>query len=387
MSSSNSPVFERLDNNSIPRGGEIECRAVINVFNENLRLPWLLEYYRKLGVARFFMVDNCSTDGSTEFLLAQKDCHIFRTAAAMREAGQGSAWHQAIIDEHGENHWWVLADADEMLVYPSSETVPLPQFCRYLDAIGAEGVSAFMIDMYSEGPIATAHYKPGQPFTEVCPFFDSEYDFWPKPRHRQLYRESGHSIWRTRNGRAPLLFPLMEPFGGPRIRIMHPEFYRAGPFKIFKMKAYRQLRPKLNRLGFKADFMLMPSVLFKVPLIKAGRGTKILDSHNVTPIRLAPVTGALLHFKFFSDFHQRVVAAIARGQHFNGAVEYGRYSRLLKGNPNVSFHYAKSAKYAGSHQLAALGLIKDDPSFDAWLKGKEPATSCLTTTNKPLPRL
>ena len=34
--------------------------------------------------------------------------------------------------------------------------MPLPDFCRFLDETGSEGVFAFMLDMYNRGPIAEA---------------------------------------------------------------------------------------------------------------------------------------------------------------------------------------------------------------------------------------
>src|SRR5262252_6665055 len=68
----------RIDTRTIA-DDQSEIRAFIPVRNEVLRLPQTLGYYRKLGVARFFVVDNGSTDGSKEFLLAQPDCYVFVT--------------------------------------------------------------------------------------------------------------------------------------------------------------------------------------------------------------------------------------------------------------------------------------------------------------------
>ncbi len=41
--------------------------------DERVRLPWFLHYYRAMGVRHFLMVDNASTDGSTEYLRNQPD--------------------------------------------------------------------------------------------------------------------------------------------------------------------------------------------------------------------------------------------------------------------------------------------------------------------------
>ena len=127
-------------------------------------MPWILQYYRSLGVKRFFFIDNKSTDGTIEYLLRQNDCHIFSTDGPMSQANSGAAWQQVILDHYGENHWWLVLDADEMFTYPYAETIRLPDFCRYLESVGARGVSAFMLDMYSKGPVADAVYQSGPPF-------------------------------------------------------------------------------------------------------------------------------------------------------------------------------------------------------------------------------
>ncbi|MGE3623448.1 MAG: glycosyltransferase family 2 protein, partial [Bdellovibrionales bacterium] len=133
-------IFERVDINAIPQGLR-ECRAIFVTRNEAQRLPWLLRYYRGLGVDRFFVVDNGSTDGSVDFLLRQKDCHVFVTHDSYTESGFGHSWQQIVLDMYGEDNWWLIVDADEVFVYPDSETVPLPQFTHYLDSLGAQGVS------------------------------------------------------------------------------------------------------------------------------------------------------------------------------------------------------------------------------------------------------
>jgi glycosyltransferase involved in cell wall biosynthesis len=357
-------ILERLDTHDIPEGPQ-ECRVIMVVRNELERLPWLFGYYRKLGVARFFVVDNGSTDGTLDYLKAQRDVHLFLTRASYHQSRFGGQWQQAILDNYGGEHWWLVVDADEMFVYPQSETVPLPRFCQYLDSINADGVSAYMLDMYSDVPVAEAVYRSGQPFTDVCGYFDTEYDFWPRPRHIRSYREQGLSAWRLKSGNAPLLFPAMEPVGGPRLRVFYPYYRAAGAVKVFKMKMIRNLRDKLKPFGLKLKSRV-PPVLFKVPLLRGGRGILILDPHSTSAANLAPVTGALLHFKFFADFHDRVIDAVNQKQHFDGASEYLCYLKALKDDPRMSFRYDKSARYQGSSQLMELGLIKDSLPYAVW---------------------
>jgi hypothetical protein len=60
----------RLDQRPLaPAPREIFCVAWVR--NESLRPPHFLAYHRHLGIDRFFIIDNCSCDGSPDYLLAQ----------------------------------------------------------------------------------------------------------------------------------------------------------------------------------------------------------------------------------------------------------------------------------------------------------------------------
>ncbi|MDX2028947.1 MAG: glycosyltransferase family 2 protein [Alphaproteobacteria bacterium] len=344
-------TLQRLDSHLIENSTP-ECRAIIIARNEAQRLPWLLSYYRKLGISRFFVVDNGSTDGSLEFLAQQKDCHVFSTSESFATAKYGVLWHEHILQQYGEgSHWWLILDADEMLIYPGCESVLLPEFCTYLEGTGAEGLYTAMIDMYNRGPVAEAVYKQGQPFLEVCPYLDTEYKF--RPRLKAPFAKKP--------------FPRIEPVGGPRLRRFYPEYHRAGMWAVAKTKILRRLRDLLSRFGIQLSVNCsVPPILFKVPLFQVKPGFQLVNSHMVSPLKLASVTGALLHFKFFSDFHERVMGEVKRGEHFDGASEYARYLKAMESDPRMSFFYGKSVMYRNSGDLVRLGLIKDDTAFAAY---------------------
>lgn len=56
---------------------------------------------------------------------------------------------------------------------------------------------------------------------------------------------------------------------------------------------------------------------------------------NATP---AYGRSVLLHFKYIHTFHTYVMNEIKRGQHWNGASEYLKYSKFILKNPNLSFY-------------------------------------------------
>ena len=83
--------MRRLDNRSLRLDAD-EILAFVCVRDEALRLPWFLEYYRQAGVDHFFVVDNGSSDGSTDYLLSQPDVFLYGSSGFLvGGTGRGAA--------------------------------------------------------------------------------------------------------------------------------------------------------------------------------------------------------------------------------------------------------------------------------------------------------
>lgn len=296
--------MQRLDDRPIPStGGEV--RAFLVVRNEALRLPDNLNYHRALGVSRFFVVDNGSSDGTVEFLLAQPDVHLFSTQASFGASKFGMDWINPLLDAHGDGYWTLTIDADELLAFPGFESVALPRVCAHLDHLGAQGLFCMLLDMYADGGLKDIQYRAGNSLIAACPWFD------PAP-----YRTVPAAD-----------FPHVQLYGGVRERVF----------------------------GFSGA---VTPTLSKVPLVRWRRGLQFLNcTHALTPIPLAQMTGALLHFKFLGDFHDRALTEAARGEHYAGGQEYRIYARLLAQNPAVSLRNQNSVRLENSRQLVELGLM------------------------------
>lgn len=343
----------RIDNRPASTATGNRC-AFLVVRNEASRLPYHLDYHRTLGVDHFFFVDNGSGDGTLDLLLSQPDCHVFQSRSSFADANYGMNWINALVERFGIGNWCLFLDADELFTYPHAESVSLADFCRFLDQSQSEGVFALMLDMYGAGPIAEAIYASGSPFLQTCNYFDRDYVFRQKPN----LSRSGHRLMDV------------EALGGPRLRRFYPEFRHMGPGRMTVQRILRRLRR--HRLGLALGLhhtnfgRAIPPDLTKIPLIKGRAGRRWISNHRCTPLLLSDVTGSLLHFKFFSDFHSRAVTEAERGQHWDGGAEYARYASLLEKEPRLSLLYEGSCPYRSTRDLIRLGLMNSSISFDKY---------------------
>src|SRR5690349_14650304 len=115
----------------LARGPDSEIRAFARCRNEHLRLPAFLAHYRKLGVDRFFIVDDRSDDGSSEYLADQPGVHLYRPSNRYDEASSGIEWLNALLAQFGTGRWCVTVDIDELLAYPGSEHSSLRTLTQY----------------------------------------------------------------------------------------------------------------------------------------------------------------------------------------------------------------------------------------------------------------
>jgi hypothetical protein len=306
--------FQKLDNRPIPERVE-EIRAFMCIRNELLRLPWILEYHRRIGINRFFIVDNGSIDGSTEYLLSQEDVHCFYTTERFSKTNCGYSWTNLLLNSFGAGNWCLVIDADEMFIFSACETKNLNYLINNLEMLGLHAVLSIVIDMYSQIPIKEALYKSGESFLKTCEYFDTN-----------TYRAY----------KVPT-YPPVQIYGGPRERVFWS----------------------------KHNVNFHPPTMSIVPLIKWQRGYQYLHGrHSLnTPVNFAFFRGAVLHFKFFHDFYKRIINEVKRGEHFKGAREYRMYLEYLNNKPDFTFYYEGSMPYQDSSQLVNLGLMRSPDNF------------------------
>ncbi len=281
--------------------------------NERIRLPFFLDYYRKMGVNHFFVVDNDSTDGSRQYLEDQPDVSLWHATASYKRARFGVDWLNWLQMKHAHGHWSLTVDPDEFLVYPFCDTRPLRALTDWLDASSIKSFSAMLLDMYPKGRIDEQPYVEGQNPLEIASWFDS-----------------GNYVMR-KNRR----FGNLWIQGGPRARVFFPD----APEKA----------PALN----------------KIPLVKWDkRYAYVSSSHMLLPRGLNQVydewggekaSGILLHAKFIDTFGQKAREELERNQHYAASIEYKAYAERLENDPQLWCKW--SEKYINWRQLEILGLM------------------------------
>jgi hypothetical protein len=160
--------------------------------NERVRLPYFLEYYRKMGVNHFLIVDNDSNDGSREYLASQPDVSVWHTRASYKRSRFGVDWLNWLTRKYGCDHWCLTVDPDEFLVYPFCDTRPLRALTDWLDASSIKSFSAMLLDMYPKGRLDDQPYREGQNPLEIANWFDSgNYSIKRNRRFGNLWIQGG----------------------------------------------------------------------------------------------------------------------------------------------------------------------------------------------------
>jgi len=270
------------------------------VRNEEVRLPAFLNHYRNLGVDRFFIIDDHSTDETLNVLYDSGDVEIWRAKGQFKEGKL--LWLTALIHAvtHAHNNWVVVADADEFLVYDGMEAHDLHDLVQLLEQSCERRLRAVMIDVYGKNSIRNTPWPTGDPLK-------SEWFYDPDNYKRTKWGVQGGARWRV--------FSTEED-------------------------------PFLNALD-------------KYPVGYFDSASGLMNPHQPYPYHLnnGPIRAAMLHLKFTSDFIPLVERAVQEKQFWKGAREYRIYQDALRNNPDLSLYHQGSQRVEGSSSLKDAGLI------------------------------
>lgn len=271
------------------------------VLNEKERIDVFLNHYRKIGIKRFAIIDNGSTDGTVDYLKAQSDVELFQIKVKF-ESKIKVGWINRIISYYGTNYWYLVVDADELIVWQGVEKINIQKILIYLEKRNITRARALMIDMYSK----EIKWNTDETFEEIypdCRYFD--HDTYYHKKSKELYLICG----------------------GPRKRKLGIEAWLT-KYPLFKLK--------------ENDFFCNPHVLYPY-------------ENKRTPCYLA-----LLHYKFLTNTDKRKMQKYARaGNYARNSAEYKKYLQKQREDiNNFNFYFEKSLLYQSSESLERIGQIE-----------------------------
>ena len=271
------------------------------VKNELERIKHLYKHHRKLGIRKFAMIDNNSSDGTFEWMLKQEDTEVYRAFNEYSSAKR-VAWINKILCHYGYDRWYIVVDADEFLDYIGSESMNIAQMLQIVERRNIKRILGLQIDMYSNKPL----------------FFwqDTKIDF-----EKYVYFDSD-SYELQKSDKCPLVI------GGPRKRILntysvltkYPIFY----FRIEDINiSSHYLYPYSD--NFKSEFLI-----------------------------------AIFHYEFVNKVDlNRIYEIVKNGNYASNSKEYRQMIDVIEKSENLSFIYSNSARYENSNSIKAIPLIRE----------------------------
>lgn len=286
--------------------------AFIAVRNEMLRLPRCLDHYRALGVGRFYVVENNSTDTTAEYLMQQDDVCLYRTRETFVRK---ESWIDWLLRRHGRGRWCVVVDADELLDYPGRDVLGLAGFGEYLEKNDWNALHTLLLDLYPGGVVGETGYESGSDYFAMPWFFDPVDKLRRVPRH--FWKGSG-------------LDYRFE--GGVRERVFG-----------------------------------VSNCCSKFPFFRFAEGMFLHDGqHYLEGAHVAPLRGVLYHFKYLQDFVAHAREEVVRGQHWKQGAEYAKYAEQAQSG-DICLHAAESVRYTGPQQMMDLNVMETTGEYAAFL--------------------
>jgi len=149
---------------SIPEDG---IALVTPVYNEFLRLPYFIEFHKRLGVTHFFIIDNNSTDETRHYCQSVSNCYYFYTDTSYNITHSGREWIEEICNYYCNDRWVLTLDADELFIFPGHELCDLRFLTKYLDNYEYKIITTAFIDFYSDRTLSETTYSRGENFLKV----------------------------------------------------------------------------------------------------------------------------------------------------------------------------------------------------------------------------
>ena len=226
-------------------------------------LPIFLSHYRNLGIERFIYLDNGSRDSSCEIVANEPGTIVAQCDLNFRAYQRELRY--ILTRDFLVGGWRLAVDSDELLDYPNSERLSVPDLVGRIAARGHTGVVAQMLEMVPNGSLRAASNKDFA--TSVAEFYKYSVD--------NISKVSYH-----RGGSVIDYFVNLNTVASPEIKLM---------------------TGGLRRSVFGEECLLTKHVLFR----DAGPVHPLPHPHVTCGLHCSDFTVVLKHYKFAGSYVER----------------------------------------------------------------------------------
>ncbi len=282
-----------IANNDLTQKKGLTLTAIMH--NEMYFLPEFLEHYRKLGVQRFILLDDASTDGSVEFVSVQPDVMLlqsdYRFGDKVFYKGSGKeeramlSWRQGMLETFCQNQWSLHLDLDEFVYLPKDQG--FHGLINKINSTKIDMVWGAMIDLYPEkwDHISNSTHK----INDINWYFDGVQHLKPSRFHSP-----------------PMLY------SGSRSRLCQSFGISQSYEKRYKKILRKILGNPYPRMGIQR----------KPILLNWNRNLVFKSCHRIKHAKHNAMILPIAHYKYTPNFVDRVEFSVSTGAHHNGSKGY-----------------------------------------------------------------
>ena len=304
--------------------------------NEMYFLPTFLEHYRKLGVERFIVLDDASTDGTLVYLSAQPDVMVVgshrrygeqvpvvnrsdATGQTVEQRRMVHVWRMILPEIFCLNQWVVQAAVDELLVLPPDTT--LNTIFAEFEGADFDAIRGTMLDIYPSDILTMRRQSHEDAFR-----LEDEWFFDAEPHVRLLDDGDIKRIYHGSRARLTNEYLTLPSMSWPKRILHHAETFR------------RILRGHAACSGVNGTD--------KFSLIRWRTGAWLESAHRISLKKSRSHLLPILHLKFTGDLYRRAQVALRDKSYYKGSAGYELLERLLYAmeREKTSFLYSKSAR-------------------------------------------